>query len=194
MKKNRRYKILMAVGVALVVLSVGTLLVSTISQRSAVARARDLVVQLRLLMPPIHSAGLDDRVNTVMASMEVEGESFCGILEIPAYNKDLPICDAWGDARLQRYPCRYTGSIYDRSLVICGSDNAGQFDFMKQITGGDVLYVTDMTGGRYRYQVADVLRTKEFDFDKMSALQYDLMLYARNSFSLDYTVVFCKIG
>ncbi len=194
MKRGKLYPILLAVGILLVVASLSVLLISNISQKSAADRARKLVIDLRQLMPSSYNAGLDDRVNILMASMEVEGESFCGIIEIPAYNADLPICDVWSAGKVSQYPCRYTGSIYDRSLIIGGSDRSGQFDFMNQITGGDKVYVTDMTGGRYTYQVRDVLRSTDVSSDKLMSLDGDLVLYARNSYSFDYTFVICKLG
>ncbi len=194
MKKERFYNILLIVGIALVVISLGILLISQLSQRGASKRARELVVQLRQLMPQTYPGVLDDRSNVIMPSMEIEGESFCGIIEIPAYNADLPICDVWNASTVGKYPCRYIGSVYDGSLVIGGSDNAGQFDFLKQITGGDRVYVTDMTGARYAYTVSDVFRTSDVSTEHLTGQEGDLVLYAKNSFSLDYTLVICKIG
>ncbi len=194
MKKDRLYNILLMVGIALVVISLGTLLISQISQTLASRNARELVVQIRQLLPQTSTGVLEDRANPVMPSMEVEGENFCGIIEIPAYNADLPICDIWSSGKVTKYPCRYTGSIYDGSLVIGGSDNSGQFDFMKEITGGDKIYVTDMTGARFTYTVSDVFRTSDVSTANLTSQEGDLVLYAKNSFSLDYTLVICTIG
>ncbi len=194
MKKDRFYNLLLIFGIALVVISLGFLLISTVSQRTASRQARQLVIQLRQLMPQTYQGTLDDRVNVVMPSMEVEGTNFCGILEVPAYNADLPICDVWNAGSVDRFPCRFTGSVYDGSLVIGGSDNSGQLDFMKQITGGDRIYVTDMTGARYSYTVSDVFRTGDVSLENLTGQEGDLVLYAKNSFSMDYTLVICKIG
>ncbi len=194
MKKGRLTNALLIVGAALVLLSLGILIGSRIFDSIAADNARNLVIQLRQLMPPISDAAPDDRVNMAMASMEVDGENFCGILEIPAYNADLPVCSVWNTGSLSSYPCRFTGSIYDGSLIIGGSDGDGQFDFMKQITGGDLVYLTDMTGGRFRCTVTDVYRTDDVSSEHLMSLEADLVLFAKNTYSLDYTLVLCKIG
>ncbi len=194
MKKDRLTGILLILGIALVVVSLAVLLISFVSQNLSAGNARNLVVQLRQLMPNIQNATPDDRINVMMPSMEIQGDNFCGILEIPAYNADLPVRSAWDSRRLSDYPCRFTGSIYDGSLIIGGTDNSGQFDFMKNITGGDLVYVMDMTGGRYRCIVTDVYRTKDVSSNHLMSLDADLVLFAKNSFSFDYTLVLCKIG
>ncbi len=194
MKKNRLTNAILIFGIALILLSLGLLIGSRIFDRIAADNARNLVVQLRQLMPPVSDAAPDDRVNMKMASMEVDGGNFCGILEIPAYNADLPVCSVWDSGSLSSYPCRFTGSIYDGSLIIGGSDSQGQFDFMQQITGGDVVYLTDMTGGRYRCTVTDAYRTDDVSREHLTSLDADLVLFARNTYSLDYTLVLCKIG
>ncbi len=194
MKKKQIYSIILIVGIALVVAAVSIPLVSYIVQQNAAKEARELVSQLKLLMPSSYGAALDDRVNTVMPSMEVGGENFCGIIEIPTYNADLPVCQIWDQGKLSKYPCRFTGSIYDRSLIIGGSDNDGQFDFMKEISAGETVYVTDMTGGRYRYKVSDIRRVNKLSSEYLMGFEGDLVFFAKNTTTLDYTVVICNIG
>ncbi len=194
MKKGNLSGLLIALGIGLVALSAGMLIFSQVSQKMAADQARKLVVQLRQLMPAVQEASPDDRINVEMASMEVDGANFCGILEIPAYNADLPIGASWNTKTLRRYPCRLTGGIYNGSLILGGSDNAGQLDFMQQITGGEKVYVTDMTGNRYRCAVSDVYRTKSVTTEYLMELDADLVLFAKNTYSLDYTLVLCKFG
>ncbi len=194
MKKSQFYSILLILGIALVVAAISVPLVSYLLQQNAAKEARALVSQLKLLMPQSYSAALDDRVNTAMPSMEVGGENFCGIIEVPSYNTDLPICQLWDQGKLSKYPCRFTGSIYDRSLIIGGSDNNGQFDFMKQIYAGETVYITDMTGGRYRYLVSDIRTVSKLSSDYLTAIEGDLVFFTKNTASLDYTVVICNIG
>ncbi len=194
MKRKKGANILLILGVALVVLSLGILIFSQVRGQKAATDARQLAAQLLQWMPPVQNAAPEDRGNNGMPSMEVQGADFCGILEVPGYNTTLPVGSVWNAGSLYRYPCRFTGSIYDGSLIIGGSDSAGQLDFMKKITGGDWVYVTDMTGNRYRCAVHDVMRTTDVSAEHLQSLDADLVLFARNTYGLDYTLVLCNFG
>ena len=88
---------------------------------------------------------------------------------------------------------RFSGSMYSGSLIIGGSDNPGQLDFMKLITGGDTVYLTDMTGGRYSYTVTEILKTTDVSHDNLAAGDAALVLFVRNTYGFDYTVVRCAL-
>ncbi len=194
MKNNRFSNIMMILGVSLIVISVCILIGSVIFQKVSASNARNIVIQMRQLMPNTWNATLDDRVNTIMPSMQIDGKDFCGIMEIPMYNTTLPVGSSWKSKTLGSYPCRFTGSIYDRTLIVGGSDNPGQFDFMKQISTGDRVYFTDMTGGCYSYKVTNILITTDVSSEKLMALEGDLVFFAKSTYSLNYTVVICQLG
>ncbi|MBQ8287930.1 MAG: hypothetical protein IJX76_04065 [Clostridia bacterium] len=99
---------------------------------------------------------------TLAVRVEVDGLNFCGIIEIPEYNRELPVYASWESDRVSHYPCRYTGSIYQNGLVIGGSDNSGQLDFMKRIVNDDTVCFTDMTGLRCSYTVTSIVRTTTY--------------------------------
>ena len=129
-----------------------------------------------------------------MAAMEVDGMDFVGIVDIPAYGRELPVYGHWEAGKVSSFPCRYTGSIYDGSLIIGGSDNAGQFDFMKLITVSDPVHITDMTGARYSYTVTDIRITRDVSTGSLRGQNADLVLFARNTATLDYTLVLCHLN
>ncbi len=181
------------IGVLLVAASLVILIFSQIAQKTAFRNAKGTVSVLQDLMPDTRSAAPDDRANTIMPAVEVSNESFVGIIEIPKYNTELPIREIWNKNKVSKYPCRYLGSIYDGSLIIGGSDNEGQFDFIKLIGNDDAVIITDMTGGRYKYRVCDIRRTKDVSTEYLTSEDTDLVLFAKNSFSFDYTVIRCKL-
>ena len=52
--------------------------------------------------------------------INVRGNDYIGIIEIPALNLELPIMSEFTYDKLKIAPCRYFGSIRTNDLVICG--------------------------------------------------------------------------
>ncbi len=183
-----------AIGVLLVLASVALLGFSKIHIKNAVNNANEINKVLYSLMPKVENTVPDDRSNIMMPAVEVRSESFCGILEVPKYSSKLPICEAWKKNQTVNYPCRYTGTLYDGSLIIGGSDNEGQLDFVKQIENNDYVFITDMSGDRYGYTVTEIHRTKDVSTEKLISFDADIVLFAKNKFSFDYTVICCDFN
>lgn len=196
MKKTKSKKltsVFMIFGIILIVLSVTAVLVSEISKNNSIKNTEVIVSELRSLMPETVDCVPDDRINTVMPILQVKKDDFVGIIEVPLFGTELPLCDEWNGTRVSQYPCRYMGSTYDNSLIIGGSDNKGQFDFIKKISNGDIVSVTDATGQRFSYTVTDIRKTKDVSTENLTSKDCDLVLFARNSFAFDYTVVRCDL-
>ncbi len=186
--------ITLLLGVLLIIIAMVLLIMTQMSQKQAAYDSKEIVTQLRTMMPEVHDEVPDDRVNMMMPAMTLDGISFCGIIELPIYNTELPIRQSWDKTAALYVPCKYLGSLYDGSLIIGGSDKHGQFDFMQQITKGDCVYITDMVGGKYSYTVSVVKKSSNVSTDYLKSMDADLVLFARNTYSLDYTVVLCKLG
>jgi len=180
-------------GVLLIVGAVLLTVLQSVGQNVTAERNRDILEQMYALMPTVHSGGVDDRIDVSMPMLEINGEDFVGIIEIPLYHKQLPVYGSWSKHKVSSFPCRFDGNLYDGSLIIGGSDGAGQFDFMKNISIGDSVFLTDMTGGRYYYKVDWVELTSDATSETLASDTADMVLFARNSYSLDYTVVRCSL-
>ena len=189
--KKKSSLILMILGIVLITAAVTVVAFSQLSAGKAESDCKALVVKLRGLMPLIHTGEMDDRVEMAMPMVEVNGKNYVGIIQLPKYDVELPVSAQWDANAITANPCRYTGSIYDGTFIIGGSDNSGQFDFMKLITMGDEISVTDMTGSQYRYTVTWVEKTKDVSTEALSGGDDVLVLFARNTYSTDYTIVRC---
>ncbi|MBR5774277.1 MAG: hypothetical protein IKY44_05415 [Clostridia bacterium] len=195
MKKKSKFRIILTcVGIALIVCAVGLFAYSQIRTRIAKSRAKEIVAQLYSLMPEVTSGAPDDRSDPTMPMLQIDGQDFVGIVEIPTYSKALPIYGKWDASRVSKYPCRYLGSVYSDTLIIGGSDNDGQLDFVKEISNGDNIHITDTTGIRYKYVVFDINRTKDVSTQYLTKTDARLVLFARNTYSLDYTVIYCSLA
>ena len=107
------------------------------------------------------------------------------------YGSALPVCNTWGLP--SRYPCRFSGSIYDGTMQIGATSQAGQYDFFREITVGDSLYFTDMEGNRYAYEVTDLHYEKHADQAALQRNEAALTLFIKNVYALEYLVVFCNV-
>lgn len=191
-KKNKKLtRLIMVLGILLIAASAVTVVFTQTAQKSAAEEARQTAEYLLTLMPEIQAGAPDGRTDTQMPVIELEGTDFAGVVEVPVYDTMLPMGNTWSRHSVSKHPCRFSGSPYDSSLILGGSGNQGQFDFMKWITGGDLVTVTDMTGLRFSYLVSDVLKTKDVSSENLLSMDADLVLFAGNGFSADYTVVLC---
>ena len=196
MKKSKNRKLtrgIMILGIILMAAAVSLVLLSQSHQKQAEEASKQTAEALLSFMPEIRTGAPDGRLNTEMAVFEFGGTDFAGVLEVPAYNAVLPVGNVWDKKTVSNHPLRYTGSMYDSSLVIGGSENKGQLDFVKWIIGGDLVMVTDMTGLRYSYLVSDVEFTKDVSYENLTGKKGDLVLFSRNPYSMEYTIVICKL-
>ena len=183
---------LLILGVMLIIGSVGYYAWMCYSVKENAADAKKTVDKMYLLMPEITNGVPDERSNTTMSSLEIDGDSFVGIIEVPVYESKLPIYASWDADKLNRFPCRFFGSVYNETLILGGSENDGQFDFITQISLGDSVCITDTMGVRYAFQVSSIRRCKDISADKLLSEESSLIFFAKNSLDFDYIVVYCN--
>lgn len=153
--------------------------------------AKEYVHTLRTLIPEPQGAVPEARRDNSMPVLSLEGEDYIGILEFPAFGSALPVGANWGNS--SRYPCRFSGSVYDRSIRIGATTQAGQYDFYREISVGDTLYFTDMTGNRYSYVVADIRYTRHASEEIPDSRKADLTLFIQNVFAFEYIQIYCNV-
>lgn len=188
---GRLSRILSAAGIILILsallLAVGTLFF----QKNAATRARETAFSLLATVPSPHPGAPDDRTDTAMPMLDLNGRNYVGILEAPRFNVTLPVGESWSAFRALSFPCRFQGSVYDRSLVIGGAGSQGQLSFARLIAPEDTVFFTDMTGARFSYRVSNICRLQKITQDALHQLDADLILFAGSEYAPDYTVVCC---
>lgn len=191
-KKSIFTRVLMAAGVLLIISAVSLLLIDQNSQKKYAESSRETAALLQSLIPEAHGGMYTGEIGMEMPVMEIGGSDFSGILEVPAYNVLLPVRSDWQKKEIASQPCRYSGSMYEGNLVIGGSMNQGQFDFLEWAGLNDLITVTDMTGLRASYLVYDVVHTKDVSYENLTGQGADLVLFARNTYGRDYLLVLCE--
>ena len=192
MKKKRTGKtgnLLMTLGILLVAAAMSLVIFTVLSEKRAAERANVIVSELYELMPRIKQGVSDDRENVMMPMLELDSESFVGIIEVPLYNVKLPVGGAWDPSEYAKYPLRFTGSLYNGSLVIGGYESSGQLGFLESITLTDEVYFTDVMGCRYGYEVAEVYITSDISAESFSRRDSDLVIFAKDPYKSEYTIV-----
>ena len=132
--------------------------------------------------------------DSVMPVLEINGADYVALLEIPAQGVVLPVSDQWNSMGLSNSPARFSGSAYDKSLVIGGVDHPRQFGFCDEIEHDAVLNITDMTGAQFSYIVSRIDRSKHAQTQWLQNEEYDLTLFCRSAYSMEYIAVRCILA
>ena len=145
---------------------------------------------IQQIIPEPEGATLEERRDNAMATLSIDGTDFVGLLEFPQYGSILPVCDDWGNP--SKYPCRFSGSVYDSTMQIGGTSQKGQYDFYRDISVGDSLFFTDMEGNRYSYEVKDIRYEENADRSTLDCEESSLTLFIKNVYAFEYIVVNCQ--
>lgn len=182
-------KICFVIGCVLMVSSLLLLIWWQLSISHAEKKSAHYMEVLRTVVPEPEPAIPEERSNNEMPVLSIDGVDFVGILELPAYDVALPVCGDW-DTMLP-CPSRYSGSVYDGSMIIGATSQQGQFDFYRQISVGDVVYFTDMTGSRFSYKVSEIFYREHAGNEVLESNQATLTLFIKNLYAFEYLILRC---
>ena len=148
------------------------------------------VQTIHTLIPEPQGAALEERRDNTMSVLSIKGTNFVGILEMPKFGSSLPVCADWG--AVSKYPCRLSGSVYDRTIQIGITSQKGQYDFYREISVGDFIFFTDMEGNCFSYEIADIRYEKHADQTALQREDAALTLFIKNIYSFEYIIIFCN--
>lgn len=112
-----------------------------------------------------------------MPEVEINGQNYIGMLEIPVLELKLGIISHWNEERLQIAPCRYTGSVYTDDLVIAAHNYSSHFGKLKELQPGDRVCFTDTDGKTTEYNVVLQENLMPEDVEEMTGGMWDLTLF-----------------
>ncbi len=114
---------------------------------------------------------------TEMQSVQIDGQDYIGVLDIPSLDLSLPILKNWDYSLLRLAPCCYEGSILDNSMIIAGHNYRRHFGMLSQLQAGDSIVFTDTVGSIYTYKVVGLETLNGNDALKMEEGNWDLTLF-----------------
>ena len=191
---NRRKPFLLILGTCLIVFSLCCVIVVQLQQYNGTKNCQEVVVEMNKLLPDRMSGVPGAYSDSVMPVLEINGADYVALLEIPAQGVVLPVSDQWNSMGLSNSPARFSGSAYDKSLVIGGVDHPKQFGFCDEIEHDAVLNITDMTGAQFSYIVSRIDRSKHAQTQWLQNEEYDLTLFCRSAYSMEYIAVRCILA
>ena len=137
-------------------------------------RAQDVAARLEKSI----SAGLGDTDSIdEMPTIDIDGNAYIGILEIPDSKLALPIMEEWSDEKLNISPCRYSGSYLTDDLVIAGHNYIRHFSPLRRIGIGSDIYFITVRGKVLRYQVDNVETLRSTQVEDMTSGDWDMTLF-----------------
>ena len=184
-------KIFILVGVCLLVGAIVVLAFWRWNMNNSEKQAQFYVDTLRELIPKPQNAVPEERRDNTMSVLSVDGTDFVGILEIPGYESALPVCADWG--KTFKYPCRFSGSIYDGTMQIGATTQKGQYHFYRELSVGDTIIYTDVEGNRYTFAITSLRYEKHADQAALQQGDAPLTLFIKNIYSFEYLIVFCDV-
>ena len=190
--KKGKFPIVFVLGICLVVISFALIVGLQIRTHLGAKESQKVVTRMNELLSERSEGVPGTYSNLNMPILEINDIDYVALIEIPSLNLSLPVADVWNSKKLYRSPARFYGSCYDHSLVIGGADNSYQFSFCDKIDNGTVIIVTDMTGTQFSYTVSRVDRSKSAESNWLISGDYDLTLFCRDTYSMEYIAVRCS--
>ncbi len=112
-----------------------------------------------------------------MPVVEIDGNDYIGVLDIPAAGLSLPVMSGWSYEKLKLSPCRYAGTAYQSGFVIAGHNYRRHFTPIKSLAAGTEVYFTDVDGNEFSYEVMDLEVLQPEETEVMTDAQWDLTLF-----------------
>lgn len=188
---KRRIPLLLILGICLIVLSLCFAIVVQLQLHSGTKNCQKVVAEMNKLLPDRTPGILGMYSDSSMPVLEINGADYVALIEIPSIGIALPVADIWNSTKLSNSPVRFSGSVYDKGLVVGGADHPKQFGFCDEIEHGVVITITDMTGAQFSYSVSRIDRAKHAETQWLQNEEYDLTLFCRNTYSMEYIAVRC---
>lgn len=178
-------------GLSILLVALGVLLLGAAAILFVVRQAQDkqraadipsLIEKIEAALPEERSAGvIENRADSAMAAVEIDGIDVIGLLELPGRGIKLPVSAEWDSSEQSFRPARFVGSVYDGTLIVGGRSEDGNFDFIDQLDAGEELTFTDMTGRVFRYTVRKICHADNARAETLADSESALTLFVKKN-------------
>lgn len=112
----------------------------------------------------------------------IDGRKYCGILEIPKIELELPVAFEYSSEQLKYSLCMYSGNLEEGSMVICGHNNSSFLGKLDELYEGENLYFIDLVGQRHEYVISETEYVDGYDVESLidESKNWDLIVFTCN--------------
>lgn len=114
----------------------------------------------------------------IMNEKMIKGFPCIGYITIPELSLELPVITDWNGWKLRNAPCRFTGTLKGRDLVIMAHSYDSHFGRLSSLSEGSAVQFTDVDGNITYYEVVLMDILEPLEVDEMIAGEYDLTLFS----------------
>ena len=188
----------MAIGALLLVGALSLLIYNLAEANRAKKFSIQAVSQLKAVIadnenqtaPPVFEPGTTTEQKS-MTELKVDGYSYIGYLSVPSQNLELPVMSQWDYDKLQIAPCRYSGSISEKNLVLIAHNYSSHFGNLDQLEFEDEVRFTDAEGVATCYRVVSIDVVPPASAEEVTAGDSDLALVTCTYSGKNRLVVYC---
>lgn len=147
-------------------------------------------VLLTRLQTPAATVTIPRQTPTAMAEKEYRGYRMIGTLRIGELQLELPILSTWSEELLQVAPCRYSGTLQGKDLILMGHNYKSHFTPLHHIAEGAKVEFEDVNGISHHYQVEKIEILRGSDIEKLPS-EYPLTLFTCTAGGQNRIVIRC---
>ena len=179
MRNKRLSAVVLFLGIVMIAVSAAFFVVQLIRKAQNTAAIPAIVEKMEKILPDRSAGVIEKRADNTMPVAEINGADFIGLLELPDRQIKLPVSARWSGSGSECTSARYSGSLYDGTLVIGGKYERGIFDFADQLDAGEEVRFTDMTGRVFRYSVSKISHSDHAGIDALTDSDCPLTLFVK---------------
>ncbi len=112
-----------------------------------------------------------------MPTIEIDGWEYIGSIEVPRFGLELPVMSEWSYEGMRIAAARYSGSVWDNDLVICGHNYDRLMGNLRNAREGDTVVFTDVQDNVFNYTVCEVETLMPREVEEMITGDWDLTLF-----------------
>jgi sortase A len=168
--------IYIAIGALLIIIA-AVIVKNNFDENARAGAASDEMLEGVIQQMPEVAMGTHYNYQGSMPIADVDGRSFIGTVQIPSLGLILPIQNEWSKDNAKVAICRYSGSVYDNDLIVCGHNYVEHFGRLPELEIGSEVIVTDMNGVSFYYEVSNIETLGAYDSEKMEAGQWDFTMF-----------------
>ena len=174
--KITKGKVIMAVGLVCIIGAMA-FVVRNYKENNEAGKLAESYMSSIVDQIPFYDDQVDAPTQGEMPAVDVDGQSFIGVISIPSLDITLPIQRDWSSQNAKISPCRYKGSVYENNLIVAGHNYDRHFGRIKNLVSGDTIVVTDVNGLSYYYTVTYTQIIDTFDVEAMDEGDWDLTVF-----------------